>query len=40
MGKLIAKIYQNKRTGQRLICIPKKIKDLKVGDYVEVKRVK
>jgi len=37
--ELITKIYQNKKSGQRLICIPKKYKKLKVGDYVEIKRL-
>jgi len=43
MGKqkqIIVKVYKNRNSGQKLVTIPKKIRTIKPGDYVEVKKVK
>ena len=37
-NKLILRVYENKKSKQRLVCIPKKIKEIKTGDFVEVKK--
>jgi len=34
--KIILRVYENKKTGQRLVCIPKKYKKIKVGDFIEI----
>jgi hypothetical protein len=39
MSKIIAKVRKNKKTGQKSITIPKKVEEIKDGDYVEVKRI-
>jgi len=36
---IIAKIHQNKKSGQKLVTIPAK-SELKAGDYVEINLVK
>ena len=38
--RIILRIYENKKTGQRLVTIPKKFKNIKTGDYIEVKKIK
>lgn len=38
--KIIVRIYSNKKTGQRLVCIPKKYKELKPGDYIFIEKVR
>ena len=38
-NKLILRVYENKKTKQRLVCIPKKIKEIKAGDFIEIKKV-
>lgn len=38
--RLVLRVYENKKTKQKLICIPKKIKEIKAEDFVEVKKVK
>ena len=37
-NRLILRVYENKITKQKLVCIPKKIKEIKAGDFVEVKK--
>ena len=37
--KLILRVYGNKKTKQKLVCIPKKIKEIKIGDFIEIKKV-
>jgi len=37
---IIKKVYENKITGQKLICIPKKDKEIKEGDYVKIVKIK
>ena len=37
-NRLILKVYGNKKTKQKLVCIPQKIKEIKIGDFVEVKK--
>ena len=39
MDRIILKIYQNKKSGQLLLSIPKK-SGLQDGDYVELKQIK
>ncbi len=38
-NKLILRVYENKKTKQKLVCIPKKIKEIKTGDFIEIKKV-
>lgn len=38
-NRIILRVYKNKKTEQKLVCIPKKIKDIKDGDFVEIKKV-
>ena len=38
-NRLILKVYENKKTKQKLVCIPKKIKKIKTGDFIEIKKV-
>ncbi len=40
MDKLIVKVRINKKTGQKSVTIPKEIKEIKEGDYVEIKKIK
>jgi len=35
----LAKVYINKISGQKLITIPKKLRNIKEGDYVKVIKV-
>lgn len=37
---MILKVYENKKSKQKLVTIPKKIKEIKPGDFVEVRKVK
>lgn len=37
-GKVIAKVWKIKSSGQKLITIPS-VSDIEVGDYVELKKV-
>ena len=37
--KIIRKVWENKQTNQLLITIPHK-QGIKVGDYIEIKKVK
>lgn len=37
---IIVQIYENKKTNQRLITIPKKFKQFNVGDYIKIEKVK
>ncbi len=39
-NKLILRVYENKKTKQRLVTIPKKIKEIKTGDFIEIKKVR
>ena len=38
MGRIIKKVYENKKTKQKLVSIPKDC-DIKKGDYVEIRKV-
>lgn len=38
--KIIVKVRQNKKTGQKSVTIPKEAKEIREGDYVEIIRVK
>lgn len=38
--KIIARVRGNKKTNHRAVTIPKEIKNIEVGDYVEIKKVK
>lgn len=38
--RIILRVYVNKKTGQRLLTIPKKFKQISGGDYVEIKKIK
>ncbi len=40
MGKVIAKVRENKKTGQKSATIPKEAKKIKRGDYIEIKKMK
>lgn len=40
MKRVIAKVRKNKRTGQKSITIPKEVKKIKGGDYVEIKKIR
>ena len=37
--EFIAKVYMNKVSGQKLVTIPRKLKTIKKGDFVKVKKV-
>lgn len=39
MEKVIVKVRVNKKTGQKSVTIPKEAKQIKEGDYVEIKKV-
>ena len=39
MERIIKKVYENKKTKQKLVSIPKDC-NIKKGDYVEIKKVK
>ncbi len=39
MEKIIKKVYENKKTKQKLVSIPKNC-DIKKGDYVEIIKIK
>lgn len=38
-NRLILKVYENVKSKQKLVTIPKKIKKIKNGDFVEIKKV-
>jgi len=40
MERIILRVYKNKKSGQKLITIPKKINEINEKDFVEVKKVK
>ena len=40
MSKIIVKVRMNKKTKQKSVTIPKEVKEIKEGDYVEIIRVK
>lgn len=37
--KIIVRVYENKDSKQKLVTIPKKIKNIKPGDFVEIRKV-
>jgi hypothetical protein len=39
MARIIKKVYQNKKSKQKLVTIPKKC-DIKVNDFVEITKLK
>ena len=39
-NRIILRVYENKKSKQKIITIPKKIKNIKSGDFVEIKKVK
>ena len=40
MKKIIVKVRINKKTKQKSVTIPKKSKEIKEGDYVEINKIK
>lgn len=39
MERIIVKVRVNKKTGQKSVTIPKEAKQIKEGDYIEIKKV-
>ncbi len=39
-NRIILRVYENKISKQKLVTIPKKIKKIKEGDFIEIKKVK
>lgn len=37
--RLIFRVYENKQSKQKLVTIPKKIKEIQTGDFIEIKKV-
>jgi len=38
--EIICKVYKNKKTGQKIVTIPKKYHSIQSGDYIQIKKVK
>ena len=39
-NRIILRVYENKKSKQKLVTIPKKIKNIKSGDFIEIRKVK
>lgn len=37
---IIVKVYKNRKSGQKLVTIPKKYRNIKPGDYVKIAKIK
>jgi len=35
----ILRVYENKKSGQKLVTIPKKMRSIKSGDFIEITKV-
>ena len=38
--EIICKVYKNKKTGQKLVTIPQKIRSIQPGDYIQIIKAK